>query len=581
MQPAWNFVVRASADLHKAIADGFAAQAAELRVSADESGIGDKVREARLGRAQTATAVSKKIAKLSGGAGSTLEIDVFDDIVDGGWYYGISARYIRDVLKYSATAATIKLQIDSDGGSAFEGISIYNLLTGHGARVEAHIICRASSAASLLAMAADEVTMEAASWMMIHNASGGTQGAPEDLRSWADVLEKLSGQAAAIYAARTKLPLERITEMMTAETWMTAAEAKELGFADVVKPVKNSGAAGMRSSSRSFAMMRIDDFDNVPAELRAAVEAARARARAVLKAVPYKKYPVDEESSWDAGEAETRIRKWASSDDSGAEDKVDWGKYRRAFTWYDEANAETFGAYKLPHHDVVDGELKTVRAGVIAAGNAVNGARDALDIPDDELPEVRSHLQKHYHDLDLRAPWEAQERAAPAPALAASPQATVTAASPAAPAAIDPKTAGGGGKRTKAMDLKTLKAEHPEVFEAAMAEGVTAGAAQGAALERKRCMAHVKMAKTTGAVEVAHKAIENGASIMDEDVHADYMSAALNRTDRGARQSETAATADATNGATAANAANNGAPAQDLGDKVVATLEHQRTTIGG
>lgn len=595
MQAAWNFNVRASADLQKAITDGFVAQASELSASADESGIGEKARNARLANARSILSVAKKVAVLANAA-RVLEIDVYDVIGDG-WFYGLSARYMRDVLRYSGDADVIRLRINSDGGSAMEAFAIYNLLVAHRGGVEVQVDGRACSAASVIAMAGDKITMMASSWMMIHCAAGYAEGDPQALRDWADVLDKITAQAADIYAARTKLSAERVLELMKAETWMTAAEAKALGFADVVEPLKSKPSENMRS----LATMRLEDFKNVPDELRATIEAARLSATsasqpsAVLKAVPYKKYPLDEDSSWDAAAAVERIRKWASSDDSGDEDKIDWSKYRRAFTWYDDANAETFGAYKLPHHDVVDGELKTVRAGVIAAGNAVNGARGGVDIPEDELPAVRAHLAKHYAEWDAKAPWDEEARAparaatleaaaapgTPAPAAAQPAQAAQVAApstsSQAAPAAVGTNpTAGGGKKRTKAMDLKTLMAEHPELFAAVKKLGSDEGVKLGVEQERKRCNAHVKMATKTGAVDIAHKAIESGADLSDQEVIADYMSASMNRGDRNARQTETAAATAATAGAPAAAAAAGATAELDYQDRVVAAYDRQQ-----
>lgn len=119
--------------------------------------------------------------------------------------------------------------------------------------------------------------------------------------------------------------------------------------------------------------------------------------------VPYQGYPVIT-GTWDSKAAEKRVRAWA-----GGEDSINWGKYRRAFTWYDSANPEVFDSYKLPHHDVMDGELRTHRGGVIAAGNAIQGARGGVNIPDSDKAGVRSHLGRHYKQFDMQPPWERSE----------------------------------------------------------------------------------------------------------------------------------------------------------------------------
>lgn len=214
--------------------------------------------------------------KLRGDAKSeTLEIDVYDIIGDSWYYDSVSAKSVRALLKANKTASTIKLRINSEGGDVFDGWAIYNLLCEHPARVEADIDALAASSASVVAMAADEIRIASNAFVMIHNAWGGYRGEADDLRRWADVLEKMSGQAADIYTARTGQAREKIVELMNAETWMTAAEAKALGFVDKVMPLKTASTGAKKAAARAFASMRLDDYSNVPESMRAAVEAAR------------------------------------------------------------------------------------------------------------------------------------------------------------------------------------------------------------------------------------------------------------------------------------------------------------------
>jgi hypothetical protein len=119
-------------------------------------------------------------------------------------------------------------------------------------------------------------------------------------------------------------------------------------------------------------------------------------ARAV---VPYAGYPVIT-GQWDGRAADRRLRAWAGGE------SLDWAKYRRGFGWFDSANPEAFDSYKLPHHDIMDGDIKTHRGGVIAAGNAIQGGRGGVDIPDGERAGVRSHLARHYRQFDMQPPWE-------------------------------------------------------------------------------------------------------------------------------------------------------------------------------
>lgn len=121
--------------------------------------------------------------------------------------------------------------------------------------------------------------------------------------------------------------------------------------------------------------------------------------------VRYKDYPpANENREWNGDEARKRIAKWASSDGSGDKDKIDWKKYKEGFAWYDDEKPENFGSYKLPHHDVIDGELHTIWNGVRAAMAALLGARGGVDIPREDRKGVYNHLAKHYEQFDKEPP---------------------------------------------------------------------------------------------------------------------------------------------------------------------------------
>lgn len=111
----------------------------------------------------------------------------------------------------------------------------------------------------------------------------------------------------------------------------------------------------------------------------------------------------DEGTAWDSGEAHKRIMDWAGGDDP------DWSKVKSVHFWYDDEKADTWGGYKLPFADVLEGSVKAVPKGVYSAAGAVQGARTPLDIPDDDVPAVKEKIEAYYHKLDKKAPWEDQE----------------------------------------------------------------------------------------------------------------------------------------------------------------------------
>jgi signal peptide peptidase SppA len=112
----------------------------------------------------------------------------------------------------------------------------------------------------------------------------------------------------------------------------------------------------------------------------------------------------DDSDTWDGAAARDRLAKWASSDGSGDKDKMDWAKYRRGFGWYDAENAENFGSYKLPHHDIEGGKFVVVWGGVRAAMSALLGSRGGADIPAGDRKAVYNHLAKHYKEFDKEPP---------------------------------------------------------------------------------------------------------------------------------------------------------------------------------
>jgi ClpP class serine protease len=159
------------------------------------------------------------------------------------------------------------------------------------------------------------------------------------------------------------------------------------------------------------------------------------------------------------------------------------------------------------------------------------------------------------------------------------------------------QTIGAEPQKDITMNLEQLKAQHPELYKQCVAEGHAAGLAAGQTAERKRVTAHLKLAKTMNAHDVAFKAIESGASVMDEDVHADYLSAGMNRRDQQAIQGDAAVAAAAiANPPTAHGVAAPTVPTlpaaapapgtvpgataaaePDLGDQVVAVLKAQKS----
>lgn len=326
-------------------------------------------------------------------------IHVHDRIGRGFFEDGVTAKRVAQQLKDAGDVNTIHLRINSGGGDVFEGHAIFNVLNEHPARKIVTVDGVAASAAATLAMVGDEIIMPSNTMMMIHNPWSAKVGESKDMRATADLLDQVKGQIVDILSTRSGQKPSDVSKAMDATTYMTAKEAKRLGYADTVTPAVKIAAEwdpdAFDDRGRELLARLNDELDDE--HIEDSVEDA---------AIPFKKYPLDKTGGWDGAAAEQRIRKWASSDGSGDAAKIDWERYEYAFAWVDAKNHETVGAYKLPHHDVQNGRLVTVRAGVIAAGNAVSGSRGGTSMPASDLPGVKNHLAQHYREFGMRAPWD-------------------------------------------------------------------------------------------------------------------------------------------------------------------------------
>lgn len=160
-------------------------------------------------------------------------IDIYDEI---GWF-GVTAKDFRQRL---LRAGDITLRINSPGGDVFEGIGIFNDLVEHDGHVRVEVTGMAASIASIIAMGGDEIVIADNAFFMIHNAWTWGIGNRHELRKLSDTLEKIDGALAKTYASRTKAGIRSIKQMMDDETWMTADEAVDLGFAHA--KIGDSGA---------------------------------------------------------------------------------------------------------------------------------------------------------------------------------------------------------------------------------------------------------------------------------------------------------------------------------------------------
>lgn len=167
---------------------------------------------------------------------NTATLYIFGDIVDDVFSDGVCALSFAYDLEQLGEVDSIDVFINSYGGSVSQGFSIYNQLKNHPAKVRT--ICNgfACSIASVIFLAGDERIMQGASLLMIHNPWTMSCGNANELRKTADDLDKMGQVSVDLYCQITGLDESTIKEMMDKETWLSASDALELGFAtDIIK----------------------------------------------------------------------------------------------------------------------------------------------------------------------------------------------------------------------------------------------------------------------------------------------------------------------------------------------------------
>lgn len=181
-------------------------------------------------------------------------------------YFGVDAAdFIRDLA--TVDAPEVLVRINSPGGDIFDGVAILNALRGHDARIIVQVDSLAASAASVIAMAGDEIIMNANAQLMLHNAWALVVGSSVDMQRAADMLERQNDNIADIYASRAGGTVADWRAVMDDETWMNAEEAVDAGLADSITTLDPKAATAAARAAASFdrSRFRYDGRQSAPA----------------------------------------------------------------------------------------------------------------------------------------------------------------------------------------------------------------------------------------------------------------------------------------------------------------------------
>ncbi len=208
------------------------------------------------------------------------EVLIYDFIGTG----GVSADDFAQELS-NIKASKITLRVNSEGGSVFDGIAIFNAIRRHRATVTAFVDGLAASAASFLIMAASEVVMSPHSQMIIHDAHGVCLGPAEEMRKLGEELDMASDNIAAIYARKTGGTVEEWRALMRVETWFTDKSAVEAGLADRVDGEDEEAVAARIATRVAARLPETNDDDPKPIDWGAHIkELAKKKEEAALAA---------------------------------------------------------------------------------------------------------------------------------------------------------------------------------------------------------------------------------------------------------------------------------------------------------
>ncbi|MDX7008082.1 head maturation protease, ClpP-related, partial [Enterobacter hormaechei] len=181
-------------------------------------------------------------------------ISVFDVIGQDYWGEGVTAKRIAGALR-AMNGADVTVNINSPGGDMFEGLAIYNLLREYEGRVTVKVLGIAASAASVIAMAGDDIQIGRGAFLMIHNCWVYAMGNRHDFAELAQSLEPFDNAMADIYAARSGLDMAAVQKLMDAESYIGGSDAVAKGLAD---SLLSADAVSDSDESPAAALRKLD-----------------------------------------------------------------------------------------------------------------------------------------------------------------------------------------------------------------------------------------------------------------------------------------------------------------------------------
>lgn len=318
------------------------------------------------------------------------EISIYDEI----GLFGITAKEFTNELK-GLGKRRVLLRIHSPGGEIFEGNAVYNALRRHPGGVDVAIDGLAASMASVIAMVGEKRSMAENAMFMIHNPWSVAFGDASEMRKSADLLDTLKQTIISAYAGRTGMERKKLSEMMDEESWLTAAEAHEMGFiTDITEPL---------SAYNAFESFDISKFSKLPKNFMVKKDESKPEAKSeeapAAKEVPpfaENKVAIDAETA-DFNKKIDALT--AKIEELSKKHEEELARFELKYAEAKHAEAEAKLAKAYESLDRLERSYGMSAAKVVAMTPAIIGQRSIFDIYN-EMPdgEAKSIFYKEHRE---------------------------------------------------------------------------------------------------------------------------------------------------------------------------------------
>ena len=300
--------------------------------------------------------------------------------------FGNTPDDIQGQINKIPEADTLVVHLSSPGGEVFTGWTIGNLLKASPKKVIVIIEGLCASIATYIAMQADEIHMAETARFMIHNPAIGIQGEEKDLKAAAGQLASIKNDLIKTYKAKTNIDEGQISEMMDKETWLTANEAKELGFVD--KIVIHSKAVA-KINYNNFKKM--EAIKEKPGKLETAANKLLASINALINTAAG-----DQEIKNVNVEMEDGSFIYVDSEDGELEGK-------QAYT-VDEVGDKTDTPAPEGNHTLIDGRIITINAeGIVeSVQEAEAKVSDNVKALKDEIAALKAQILNKESEIEVK-----------------------------------------------------------------------------------------------------------------------------------------------------------------------------------